>query len=326
MVQIDLKDRKILAELDLNARMPFSQLAKNVGLSRQVVEYRIDRMKKEGMIFGAKAIFDSVKAGFNWYRIAFRLLNISEKEKNEFIQYLKNNEYVFWLGEVGGNWDIVVNFICKDNFKFNGLFEEIIEKYGAKIRDYEILIYINVCDFNRAYLLPEKKGRNEFFHEMKYDSEIKIDEVDIKIISELSEDAWQTNIELAKKLNLAPNTIKNRIDSMMKSKLLLGFRLFINPSALGYKSHMLFLEINKLDLEKEKELHNYLESIPNITFVVKHIGKWRIGLEIETKDEKEFQDIFVNIRGKFSDIITNFELFPLFRDHKINYFPEGNLK
>lgn len=325
MVLIDLKDRKILAELDLNARMPFSKLAKNVGLSRQVVEYRIDKMKEQGIIFGSKAVFDSVKAGFNWYRIAFRLLNISEKEKNEFIQYLKNNEYVFWLGEVGGNWDIVVNFICKDNFKFNELFEEIIGKYGTKIRDYEILIYINVYDFNRAYILPEKKGRNEFVHEMKYDSEIKIDEVDIKIISELSEDAWQTNIELAKKLNLAPNTIKNRITGMMKSKLLLGFRLFINPSALGYKSHMLFLEINKLDLEKEKELHNYLESIPNITFVVKHIGKWRIGLEIETKDEKEFQDIFVNIRGKFSDIITNFESFPLFRDHKINYFPKGNL-
>ena len=48
-------------------------------------------------------------------------------------------------------------------------------------------------------------------------------------------------------------------------------------------------------------------------------------MEIETKTTEEFQDIFVDIRGKFSDIITDFESFPLFRDHAINYFPEGNL-
>ena len=78
-------------------------------------------------------------------------------------------------------------------------------------------------------------------------------------------------------------------------------------------------------LKREKELYNYLKTIPNITFLVKHIGRWRIGMEIETKDEQEFQEIFVDIRGKFSDIINDFESFPLFKDHAINYFPEGCL-
>ena len=41
----------------------------------------------------------------------------------------------------------------------------------------------------------------------------------------------------------------------------------------------------------------------------------------ETKDVKEFQDIFVDIRGKFSDIISDFESFPIFKDHAISYFP-----
>ncbi len=325
MVKIDLKDKRILSELDMDARMPMTILAKKVGLSRQVVEYRIKRLKRENVIFGSKAIFDSVVTGFKWYRVAFRLLNVKKEEKEELIRYLKNHKHICWLGEVGGNWDLVMNFICSDNFQFNNIFEELITKYGKLIRDYEILIYINLHDLERGYIIKkENKQRKEFYHEMKVNPEVKLDNLDNNIIIELSKNADITNIELANKLEVTGNTIKNRINEMKKNKLLLGFRLFINPVVFGYKSHMLFLEITRLDLEKEKQLYTYLKTIPNITFIVKHIGKWRIGMEIETKDGQEFQDIFVDIRGKFSEIITDFESFPLFRDHAINYFPEGN--
>ena len=50
MKKIDLKDRKILYELDLNCRQSNAQIGKKVGLSRKVVEYRIKRMEEEGII------------------------------------------------------------------------------------------------------------------------------------------------------------------------------------------------------------------------------------------------------------------------------------
>jgi Lrp/AsnC family transcriptional regulator, leucine-responsive regulatory protein len=326
MAKIDLKDRRILAELDMNARMPMTELAKKVGLSRQVVEYRIRRMQKEKIIYGAKTVFDSVVAGFNWYRVAFRLLNITKKQKDELLSFLAQHKHILWLGEVGGNWDIVMNFTCKDNFQFNSIFEEVISIYGKYIRDYEILIYIDVHDYQRSYILESKEERQEFHHQMKCNEEIKLDKLDMKIINELTQDAFISNLELGRKFDVSGNTIKNRINTMIQNKLILGFRLFINPTVFGYKSHMLFLEMTHIDLEQEKKLQAYLKSIPNITFVVKHIGKWRIGMEIETRDEVEFQDIFVEIRGKFSDIITDFESFPIFKDHTINYFPQGNLE
>ena len=43
MVDLDLKDRKILYELDLNCRQSNAQIGKKVGLSRKVVDYRIKR-------------------------------------------------------------------------------------------------------------------------------------------------------------------------------------------------------------------------------------------------------------------------------------------
>jgi DNA-binding Lrp family transcriptional regulator len=327
MPKIDLKDRRILAELDMNARMPITQLAKKVSLSRQVVEYRLQRMFKEKIVYGAIGIFDTVVVGQNWYRIAFRLLNVEKEDKDSFIAYLKEHKHVLWLGETGGNWDLVMNFICKDNFEFNEIFEQIIADHGAKILDYEVLIYINVYDLQRQYILPEcKDERKVLFHEMKYNTAVQMDALDKKIALALTKDAFMTNVGLGKALGVSANTIKNRIDAMKKNKLLLGFRLMINPGVFGYKSNMLFLEINRLDLQREKELYAYLKTIPNISFLVKHMGRWRIGMEIETQTSEEFQEIFVLIRGKFNDIITDFETFPIFMDHALNYFPKGCLE
>ncbi|MFH1275903.1 MAG: Lrp/AsnC family transcriptional regulator [Candidatus Woesearchaeota archaeon] len=326
MVKIDVKDQKILAELDMDARMPSTILAKRVGLSRQVVEYRLKRLKNEKVIFGARGIFDSVVVGYNWYRVMFRLLSINQEEKKLFMDYLRKHPFTFWLGEVGGNWDLVTNFVCKDNFHFNEIFEEVITAYGKYIRDYEVLIYVNVSDLERDYLHPKKgKLRKEFFHGMKQNTGLKLDHLDKEIIREISRDADITNVDLANKFNVTANTIKNRIDIMKKNKLLLGFRLFVNPSVLGYNSQMLLLSVNRLDLQREKQMFAYLKSIPNVTFVVKHIGKWRVAMEVECKDSQQFQEIFVDIRSKFADIITDFESFPLFKDHFIDYFPEGLL-
>jgi len=48
MVNIDLKDRKILYELDLNCWQSLTQIGKKVGLSKEVVKYRIKRMERGG--------------------------------------------------------------------------------------------------------------------------------------------------------------------------------------------------------------------------------------------------------------------------------------
>ena len=49
-VKIDLKDKKILYELDRNSRQSNNQIAKKVGLSEQVVGHRIRRLQELGII------------------------------------------------------------------------------------------------------------------------------------------------------------------------------------------------------------------------------------------------------------------------------------
>jgi hypothetical protein len=105
--------------------------------------------------------------------------------------------------------------------------------------------------------------------------------------------------------------------------VILGYRSFIDLEKVGYESNMLFLQINSLDRERETELYAYLKMLPQVTFVVKHVGKWKIGMEVETKNAREFQKLLIDLRSTFDDLISDYETFPLFKDHRIDYFPKG---
>lgn len=325
-VKIDLKDRKILRELDMNARIPMNKLAKKVGLSRQLVQYRINRMKKNGIIGYVVAIFDSVVLGKRWYRIVFQLKKIDKEEKQRFIEYFKKYKNIFWLGEVGGNWDFVINFITDDQYTFNKLFEKILEDWENVIQRYEILVYVNVRDQERKYILEDYETEKTYmFHEMKYNPKVKIDEIDKKIILLLSKNAWLSASDIGLKLNINYKTVQNRIKNLEKNKVILGYRVSIHASALGYEANMIFLKIHRHKPELEKKLYEFLKH-PNITFLVKHLSTWRIGMEVETRDRFEFQKFLVELRTMFGDIISEYETFPIFYDHVFNYFPEGALE
>ena len=56
MEKLDLKDRKILYELDLDSRQLFRAIGKKVGLSKDVVNSRVKKMHGRGIIKGYYAV------------------------------------------------------------------------------------------------------------------------------------------------------------------------------------------------------------------------------------------------------------------------------
>ncbi len=323
---IDELDKKILGLLDQNGRTPAVKIAERLGISRQVVSQRIQKLEDRGVILGHYTIFDSGVVGYNWYRVLIRLLNASKAQKQEFIDYLKEHDHVTWLGEVGGRWDVAVNFACASPSEFNKVHEEISVRFGPIVKDVEVLVYVDIYDYSRTYFDPEDSTRKRFFHQMSSGNTVEVDAFDKELIKAIAQNARLDNTALGAKLGVTRNTVKKRIDKLIEKKVILGFRTFVDLKKLGYESNMLFLQINRMDRERETELYLYLQLLTQVTFVVKHIGKWKVGLEIETKDSHEFQELLLNLRSEFSDLISDYDTFPLLKDHAINYFPEGVLK
>ena len=74
--ELDLKDRKILYELDINSRQSNSEIAKKTGLSKQVVGLRIKKLVETGVVSSFYTVIDISKLGFTIHKNFLRLQNL----------------------------------------------------------------------------------------------------------------------------------------------------------------------------------------------------------------------------------------------------------
>lgn len=317
MAKIDKKDLKLLSVIDMNARITIPVLAKRIGVSRQVAEYRLNKLIKNGAIQGTRAVYDHRKLGKHVYRVLFRLYQSPKQSIDEFAEYIIKNYDVMWAAKLGGGWDLVVNFVAKDTQTFDDQFAKITEQKGKIIQQYHMLTYVNITDCHRGYLTG-KKEKEYFIHSMRGPEE-KIDKEDTIIIKELGDNCRETNINIGKKAGLTGNAVRYRIRRYKKEKILLGFRTILDPNKIGYKNNLVLLTINNLSAIGEKSLYEYLMHHNNVTFIVKHIGAFRIAFEIETKTSEELEETIRIIRTIFSDLVNDVRVYPVLKEYTATY-------
>ncbi len=78
--QIDGFDRKILTVLHRDGRMPITELAAEVGLSKTPCQLRVKRLRETGYIRGFQAVLDMGKLGLD--HIAFVEVKLSDTRED----------------------------------------------------------------------------------------------------------------------------------------------------------------------------------------------------------------------------------------------------
>jgi len=64
---------------------------------------------------------------------------------------------------------------------------------------------------------------------------LKVDKLDLQILSELTEDASISVPKLSKKINVNPSVVYSRIKRLIKRKLIERFTIVVNDQELGYQ-------------------------------------------------------------------------------------------
>ncbi|MBT8416958.1 MAG: Lrp/AsnC ligand binding domain-containing protein [Silicimonas sp.] len=77
---LDRTDRRILAELSTDARLPVAELARRVGLSKTPVQSRLKRLEEAGVIRGYRALLDPVKLGLD--HVAFVEVTLNDTRES----------------------------------------------------------------------------------------------------------------------------------------------------------------------------------------------------------------------------------------------------
>lgn len=120
---------------------------------------------------------------------------------------------------------------------------------------------------------------------------LEIDNIDIKILKLLQDDAKISSKEIAKKLFLSAPTVKSRIDALKKKGIIKGYYVEIDNSVFSNVIKC-FVEIG-VSPEKKEELYDVLEQSPNVVECDRVTGEYSLIAKVIFKNTIEM-DKFIN--------------------------------
>ena len=321
MVKLDLKDRKILYELDTNSRQSFHEIAKKVGLSKDSVIYRINKLQEEGIIKQFHAVIDVGKLGYISFRLYLKLQNTSPEQENELIEFLKKQKSVVWIASADGQYDLTVAILTKSIKEMNRLWKEIIKNYQDCINKKWLTIFTKVSYFPRAFILNKKQNFDEYTF-ISEPNEANLDKSEIEILKLLAADARTPILQIAKKLKLTPKTISNKIKRLEKEKIIVGYRTFMYLNKMDYGYYFkVFFQLHNLKEQKEKQFRTFIKQHPNVIYDNEVLGGGDLEIDIQVSSLQELRNIINEIKKQFSDIIKEHSYMLFYKEHKYVFLP-----
>ena len=322
MAEIDLKDRKILYELDLNCRQSNAQIGKKVGLSKQVVDYRIKRMEKEGVVKGYLTAINSFKLGFQVFRIYIKFHDVTEEKKQEIIKYFVDNPDTWVVFSIKVPIDLDIVLWVNNISKFYRFWNATLLRFEKYFAEYTTSIYVQDMVYKKTFLLDndEEKKSRKMYENICDGTSYKIDKLDYELLNELALNARITLIELSKKLGCTSQNVDYHTKNLLKNNVIRGFRLNINYQKIGLQFFKIDIYLKQF---KEREsIIKYLETQPFFVVLNVAVGWADIEPEFVVKNVETLLEILEELNERFPNIIKKQVFWIAKENHKERWLPE----
>jgi DNA-binding Lrp family transcriptional regulator len=318
-LKLSKKETKILAELDRNSRQTDSQIAKRVGLSKQVVNYRISNLLKKGIIVNFYTSINIAKMGFNSYYVFLKLANLNKQEEENLIKQLKSMADIGWIITGIGKWDACLLLFSDSIKRFDLQLSNITNLCGKNLYDYSFSILINSEHLSYKFINP----KNSSVVEQKEKDEVEfLDNKDLAVLRQISDNARISLTDIQKKTKISMHTAAYRIKALEKRNVILGYKPLLNISKLGYQWHLLLLRFQNISEKRKGEFVYFCENNKKIYYITRTTGIYNLLMDVHVESSEEFRDFVQELRDKFADVIKIYESIFVFKEHKINYLPE----
>lgn len=301
--ELDLKDRKILSILDMDARLPLSIIAKKVGLSREVVHYRIKQLEKKGIIEGYYVVIDITKLGLMYCRMFFRYRNMTRKKEQELELFCNTHPHLTWLLYGEGMFDVAITAVGPDLETIERVYDELRFKFGEYLQNPYLTFAFRIYHYKHKYLYGANDTRELILGESS-SKKITLDRFDYALIDALSANATLSLIALAQTLHTTAKRVAYRIKKLLDDQIILAFRAKINTRLLGYDRYKVFLSLQNFDLHAQKKLTTFLQHHPNVIYVTKPMGMHDLEFEVIVQNANHLHEIMIELRDTFPDIIS----------------------
>ncbi len=322
MYKLDNIDKKIIYEMEKNARLSYRQVAQKIGSKKEIVAYHFNQLLKDKIINKMMPVFSITKLGIYACKIYLKLHGIDKENEKKLYDFLINNKAVSWIARCTGKWDILIAIYCHDIVEFSLKKNQILSRFSRFIQDYDITLIEDALVFSRDYLIGKSVDyRKSLVFGGKKES-IQIKDYDKEIIRLIRNDARFSITEISEKIGVDSRTVIARIRYLEKKQVLQGYTIFLNLQKIGYKLFKLCLYLSDYKIKDVDKLISYIKQNPNVIHIIKALGSWELEIEIEYDDIYKTYDYINELKTNFPEMIKRIDLAIIMEEVKWDMFPE----
>lgn len=327
MVDLDLKDRKLLVALSQNSRASHAQLGKAVGISKSGVPYRIKRLCEQKVIRRFLTVVNLSALGYTTYNVFFKIHATKDREQRVF-HYFDNHPFATWVCRFLGMWDFHVEIVACDFAHFNQILMEILAELGDAIEDYRTHVALEIYKVEHlpkqfvaaAKVVPlETPSRT-------WKEKIALDVIDRKLLHALNTNAIASLHELAVTCNTTLDVVHYRMKKLYKEGAILQYIPFVALEQLGYTEYFCHVQLRHLTPEKAQSLRQYILQHKNIKYAFRGASQLEVLFLLAVENISQLDALIQEMKQLFFNHILSLEPHLITEQGKFHLFPEGLTK
>ncbi len=318
-VKLDVKDRKILSILARNARMPAAAIAREVGLSKDTVNYRIKAYEKKGLIQGYRAVINIERFGLSNYHLFLTLSKPLPDEGKTLAQKLATLSYIRTVIQYTGAFDFELAVVAADVMELEVIIAEVGKVCGKLLERVEVLA---VTEEMRTGPFPDdflKAGEPEAISPKKI-TEYSLDGKDFAILRHLAGNARKTLLAIAGETGYSIDMVRYRIERMQKGGYLRAFVPALNYQMMGYNIYCILITIRGLD--EFAKLREAFRSDPHTMWAVRCVGSFHAIAYVAASDVSCIHETASRLAQAFPDRIIRHEMLIAKEQFSYIYLPD----
>jgi len=131
--ELDLIDRKIVAELMRDATLPVAQIADRVGLSQTPCWKRIQKLESAGVLTGRVALADPARLGFGLaVYVGIEAPDHSSEWREAFAAAVRNMPEIMEAHRMAGDMDYLLRVVVPDMAAFDAFYKRLTDAVAIK--------------------------------------------------------------------------------------------------------------------------------------------------------------------------------------------------
>lgn len=321
-VDLDLHDRKILHEMDIDARISASELGRKLKLPKGTVNYRVSKLIERGYVNKFYTMINTSLLGYRCYRIFIKLSTFNPEMEKQLMEFANNEKNCLKLSITEGPFNLVFLAAYRNMEEVRSFMDRFNSRFGSYVVEKDISRVIKTHKLNQKFLLETFEGGKK---PVEYDmtsidyerpGDYDADETEMKILKLLSSDARIKLVDLAGKIKTDWKAVKYRMKKMEEKGLIAAYSTDLNIPKL--KREIVRIDISLKDLSSAPKMIGFFDGTNSCMFTHELVGKYDLSAEVYVSNDAMLKEILDSFQKTFSDSYIHYDVFHVYRDYLIN--------